>query len=70
GLRLSVGLDRYTTLLLPHLDGSRTLSQALADTAARIDLTEEGRAMFAPAALPAVRRLLELGFLDLAADGG
>jgi hypothetical protein len=66
GLCLSAGLDRYTTLLLPHLDGSRTLARALADTAAKLDLTSEGEAMFVPAALPAVRRLLELGFLDLA----
>lgn len=66
GLCLSVGLDRYTTLLLPHLDGSRTLAQALADTASRLDLTAEGEAMFVPAAMPAVRRLLEFGFLDLA----
>jgi hypothetical protein len=65
GLRFSVGLDRYTTLLLPHLDGSRSLAQALDAAAARLDLTPAGEAAFVPAALPAVRRLFELGFLEL-----
>jgi hypothetical protein len=63
GLRYPVGLDRYTTLLLPHLDGSCVLRDALGRAASRLDLTDEGQAQFAPAALPAVRRLLELGFL-------
>ena len=66
GLGFSVGLDRYTMLLLPQLDGSRPLAQALDATAAQLDLTPEGEAAFVPAALPAVRRLLELGFLDRA----
>lgn len=68
GLCFNVGLDRYTTLLLPHLDGRCSLGQALDDTAAQIDLTDEGRTMFVPAALPAVRRLLELGFLERDGD--
>ncbi len=69
GLCFTVGLDRYTTVLLPHLDGSRPLTEALAATAAGLDLTEEGKARFVPAALPAVRRLLELGFLKLGGAG-
>jgi hypothetical protein len=64
GLRFSVGLDRYTTLLLPHLDGARTLAEALAATAAGLELNEHQQAEFATAALPPVRRLVELGFLE------
>jgi len=63
GLRFTVGLDRYTTLLLPHLDGTCPLAEALERAAARLDLTDDGRQQFVPAALPAVRRLFELGFL-------
>jgi hypothetical protein len=64
GLAFSVGLDHYTTLLLPHLDGSRTLQRALEDVAAGLDVPDAARSRFAAAALPAVRRLLQLGFLE------
>lgn len=65
GLGFSVGLDRYTTLLVAHLDGSRPLLRAAEDTAAGVELTEAAREQFVPASLPAVRRLLELGFLEV-----
>lgn len=64
GLRPSLGIDRYTMLMLPHLDGQRTLVRALSDAAAQLDLTEEGRRQFVPAALPVIRRLLELGYFE------
>jgi methylase of polypeptide subunit release factors len=54
GLGFRVALDLHTTRLLPLLDGSRTLREALAE----LQLEE------IDAALPVVRRLLELGFLD------
>ncbi len=69
GLRFSVGLDRYTMLLLPHLDGSRSLGQALERASAELDLTEEARRRYVPAALPVIRRLLELGFLERVGGG-
>jgi hypothetical protein len=65
GLGFTVGLDRYTTLLLPHLDGHRPLHEALDTTAAGLELTPEARQNFVPAALPAVRKLLSLGFLEV-----
>jgi SAM-dependent methyltransferase len=63
GLAFSVTLDRYTTLLLPQLDGTRSLRQVLENVAAGLDLPDAARSQFVPAALPAVRRLLQLGFL-------
>jgi methylase of polypeptide subunit release factors len=52
GLAFEVGLDEHTLRLLPLLDGKRTLREVLDEP-------------YATAALPAVRRLLELGFLDV-----
>jgi Methyltransferase small domain len=51
GLAFQVGLDEHTLRLLPLLDGTRTLRDALDEP-------------YATAAIPAVRRLLELGFLE------
>lgn len=65
GLRFAIGLDRYTTMVLPHLDGHRSLNDALEATAANMQLTPEGYRDFVPAALPAVRKLLSQGFLEV-----
>jgi methylase of polypeptide subunit release factors len=62
GLGLQIGIDRHTASLLPHLDG-RPLREALAAAATTFDLGALERERFAPAALPIVARLLELGFL-------
>jgi SAM-dependent methyltransferase len=51
GLAFDVGLDEHTLRLLPLLDGTRTVRDALDEP-------------YATAAIPAVRRLLELGFLE------
>jgi methylase of polypeptide subunit release factors len=51
GLGFHVGLDEHTLRLLPLLDGTRRLRDALDEP-------------YATAAIPAVRRLLELGFLE------
>jgi methylase of polypeptide subunit release factors len=65
GLAFEVGLDEQTLLVLPHLDGTRTLGEALAERAAELGLTGGDAESYADAALPPVRRLLELGFLEV-----
>lgn len=65
GLRFTVGVDRHTASLLPHLDGSRPLRDGLAAASTTFELSEEEREGFVPAALPVVRRLFELGFLEV-----
>jgi hypothetical protein len=62
GLCFTVGVDRHTASLLPHLDG-RPLRDALAAAATTFALDEEERAGYVSAALPVVRKLLALGFL-------
>jgi hypothetical protein len=64
GLAFRIGIDRYTTVLLPHLDGDTTVRDALMRAAADLELARSDRERFAQAALPVVRRLLELGFLE------
>ena len=63
GMRFTVGVDRHTASLLPHFDGARTLAEVLAAAAGTFELEPAERDAFVPAALPVVRRLLELGFL-------
>jgi hypothetical protein len=63
GLCFTVGVDRHTASLMPHLDG-RPLHEALADAATTFELEERERTAYASAALPVVRRLLALGFLE------
>jgi hypothetical protein len=63
GFGFSAGVDRYTAALLPYFDGEMELVEVLAHAATGVELDEEERERFVPAALPVVRRLLELGFL-------
>jgi Methyltransferase small domain len=63
GLRLTVGIDRHTASLLPQLDGKRPLRDALASAATTFELDENEREHYVTAALPVVRRLMQLGFL-------
>lgn len=63
GLGFRVALDVHTTRLLPLLDGRRPLRKVLARQAAEMELSAEDTARFTTAALPVVRRLVELGFL-------
>lgn len=65
GLGFSVSLDDETLHLLPLLDGSRTLGQALDARSAELGIEGEDAGRYVQAGLPAVRRLLELGFLDV-----
>jgi methylase of polypeptide subunit release factors len=63
GLGFRVALDLHTTRLLPLLDGRRPLREALARQAGELELSADDSARFTTAALPVVRRLVELGFL-------
>jgi len=63
GLAFRAGLDRSTTMLLPHFGDGRRLADVLAAAAADLEIGIEDREGFTMAALPVVRRLLELGFL-------
>jgi Methyltransferase small domain len=68
GLGFRAGLDRNTALLLPHLRPDRTLEQALVAAAEDLGVDEADRPRYVAAALPVVRRLLELGFLASASS--
>jgi methylase of polypeptide subunit release factors len=57
GFGFRIAVDDHTARLLPFLDGTRTLREALARVRGTAD------ADFERAALPAVRRLVELGFV-------
>lgn len=63
GLRFQAGVDLFTAQLLARLDGRRSLRVALDETAAELAPDGVGADEFALAALPAVRGMLELGFL-------
>lgn len=63
GLAFRVALDEHTAALVPLLDGRRTLRAVLAQRAEAMNLGPEDAARFEAAALPVVRRLLELGLL-------
>ena len=63
GLAFRAGLDRSTAMLLPHFGHGRRLADVFAAAAADLEIDSEERGRFATAALPVVRRLLELGFL-------
>jgi hypothetical protein len=60
GLPFTAELDPPTARLLAALDGSQTLGQALAAAVEAVDAREEG--------LELARRMLEIGFLELADD--
>jgi methylase of polypeptide subunit release factors len=63
GLGFRVALDDHTARLLPLLDGRRPLRVVLSERAEEMKLGSEDAARFETAALPVVRRLLELGLL-------
>jgi methylase of polypeptide subunit release factors len=64
GLRFAIGVDRHTASLLPHFDGRLPLRDVLALASRTFELALAEHDAFVPAALPVVRRLLELGFLE------
>jgi SAM-dependent methyltransferase len=63
GLAFRIGLDEHAAELVPRLDGRRPLRAVLAQRASELELETEDAARFELAALPPVRRLLELGLL-------
>ncbi len=63
GLAFRTGLDQHTAQLLPMLDGGRRLRDILAERSAQLGLDEQHTRHYEAAALPAVHRLLQLGFL-------
>ena len=67
GLGFRIAVDRHTERLLPLLDGRRPLREVLEQCSGELALDDENRARFESAALPVVRRLVELGFVVPAA---
>jgi methylase of polypeptide subunit release factors len=63
GLGFRTALDLHTARLVPLLDGRRPLGAVVAQRAAELGLPAEEARAYETAALPAVRRLLELGLL-------
>jgi methylase of polypeptide subunit release factors len=63
GLGFRIALDVHTARLLPLLDGRRTLGEALVALGQERELPPGDAARFVEAALPAARRLVELGFV-------
>jgi methylase of polypeptide subunit release factors len=63
GFRFRIALDEHTARLLPLLDGRRTLREALVALGHERELPSDDAARFIEAALPAARRLVELGFV-------
>jgi hypothetical protein len=64
GLGFRAAIDQNTASLLPFLDGSRTLRQAIEHAAGSRGVDSEDREAFTAGALTLVRTMLELGFLE------
>jgi hypothetical protein len=69
GLGFRIAVDEHTERLLPLLDGRRPLREVLEQCSNELVLDAEDRERFESAALPVVRRLLELGFVVPSEDG-
>ena len=65
GLGFRAGIDQNTASLLPFLDGSRTLRDAIELAAVSRGVDENDLAAFRAGALEIARTMLELGFLEL-----
>ncbi len=66
GLGFRAGIDQNTASLVPFLDGTRTLREAIADAARARGVGEEDHDAFTNGAVALVRTMLELGFLTRA----
>ncbi len=64
GLAFRANVDAFNAHLLSLLDGRRTLREALSETATTIGPKEAELDEIESAALPVVRRMLELGFIS------
>jgi SAM-dependent methyltransferase len=63
GLGFRTALDVHTARLVPLLDGERPLVDVLRQLAAEMKFDDDDTRLYEDAAVPVVRRLLELGFL-------
>ena len=70
GLGFRAGIDQNTASLVPFLDGSRTLREAIGCAAHARGVDDEDLPTFKRGAVALVRTMLELGFLDRAASHG
>ena len=66
GLGFRAGIDQNTASLVPFLDGSRTLREAIVSAARARGVEASDLPAFTRGALELVRTMLELGFLDRA----
>jgi Methyltransferase small domain len=64
GLGFRIAVDVHTAQLLPLLDGRRPLGEVLLQRSRELSLGDDDSARFTDAALPVVRRLVELGYLE------
>ena len=64
GLGFRAGIDQNTASLVPFLDGTRTVRDAIDSAARARGIGEEDRQAFTSGALALVRTMLELGFLS------
>jgi SAM-dependent methyltransferase len=63
GLGFRTALDVHTARMIPLLDGSRPLNRVLRELASELNVSDADFHRYETAALPVVRRLLQLGFL-------
>jgi methylase of polypeptide subunit release factors len=63
GLGFQAGIDVWTAHVVTRLDGRRTVREAIADTAATLGPEGLSAEELGRAAMPALRRMVELGFL-------
>jgi methylase of polypeptide subunit release factors len=63
GLGFQAEIDVFTAHIVSRFEGKRTVREAIADTAEALAPEGVGADMLGEAALPALRRMVELGFL-------
>jgi hypothetical protein len=64
GLGFVAQVDRYTASIVPRLDGTRTLRQAIAAAAREHDIPADRSRAFVEGAAGVLRRMYETGFLE------
>ena len=69
GLGFRAGIDQNTASLVPFLDGSRTLREAIDRAAQARGIESEDLPAFTRGAVALVRTMLELGFLERGQSG-
>ena len=64
GLGFVAQIDRYTASILPRLDGTRTVRQAIGAAAREHDIASDRRGSFTEGARGVLLRMYETGFLE------